>query len=86
ANDLRTVFQPFDTGSTLYATAYTGGRDKGWLLPPYILPESEDDVNAFIRRNNIRYFIRVTEKRELLAYRIGAAKFTLAEKTISRML
>jgi hypothetical protein len=86
ANDLRTVFQPFDTGSTLYAAAYTGGRDKGWLLPPYMFPESEDDVNAFIRRNNIHYFIRVTEKRELLADRIGAAKFTLAEKTISRML
>ncbi|MBY3276913.1 hypothetical protein [Rhizobium laguerreae] len=86
ANDLRTVFQPFDTGSTLYAAAYTGGRDMGWLLPPYMFPESEEDVNAFIRRSNIRYFIRVTEKRELLADRIGAAKFKLAEKTISRML
>ncbi|MDF0697809.1 hypothetical protein PYR71_15100 [Rhizobium sp. MC63] len=86
ANDLRTVFQPFDTGSTLYAAAYTGGRDKGWLLPPYIFPGSEGDVDAFITRNNIRYFIRVTEKKELLADRIGGPKFVLAEETISRML
>ncbi|WP_017963976.1 hypothetical protein [Rhizobium leguminosarum] len=86
ANDLRTVFQPFDTGSTLYAAAYTGGRDQGWLLPPYVFPETEGDANAFIRRNNIHYFIRVTEKRELLADRIGAAKFASAEKIISRML
>jgi|GEM_PF-2040572 len=84
ANDLRIVFQPFDTGSTLYAAAYTGGRDKGWLLPTY--PESESDVDAFIERNHIRYFIRVTQKQQLLAERIGAAKFALAEKTISRML
>ncbi|MDC7745826.1 hypothetical protein [Rhizobium binxianense] len=86
ANDLRTVFQPFDTGSTLYAAAYTGGREKGWLLPPYIFPESDNDVDTFIERNNIRYFVRVTEKQQLLADRIGAAKFALAEKTISRML
>ncbi|MBX4993148.1 hypothetical protein ABID08_002332 [Rhizobium binae] len=86
ANDLRTVFQPFDTGSTLYAAAYNGGHDKGWLLPPYKFPESDADVDAFITRNNIRYFIRVTEKKELLTDRIGAAKFVLAEKTISRML
>ncbi|MBX4986698.1 hypothetical protein [Rhizobium lentis] len=86
ANDLRTVFQPFDTGSTLYAAAYTRGVDKGWLLPPYVFPESENDVDAFIERNRIRYFIRVTEKQQLVAERIGAAKFALAEKTISRML
>ncbi|WP_064692155.1 hypothetical protein [Rhizobium aegyptiacum] len=86
ANDLRTVFQPFDTGSTLYAAAYTRGLDKGWLLPPYVFPESENDVDAFIERNHIRYFIRVTEKQQLVAERIGAAKFALAEKTISRML
>ncbi|PDT09816.1 glycosyltransferase family 39 protein [Rhizobium sp. M1] len=86
ASDLRTVFQPFDTCSTLYAAAYTGGRDKGWLLRPYIFPQSENDVDAFIKRNNIRYFVRVTEKQELLADRIGATKFALAEKTISRML
>lgn len=86
ANDLRTVFQPFDTSSTLFAAAYTGGRDRGWLLPPYMFPDSENDVDAFIKRNNIRYFIRVTEKQQLLAERVGAAKFGLAEKTISRML
>ncbi|MBX5029745.1 hypothetical protein [Rhizobium lentis] len=86
ANDLRTVFQPFDTGSTLYAAAYTRGLEKGWLLPPYVFPESESDVDAFIERNHIRYFIRVTEKQQLVAERIGAAKFALAEKTISRML
>ncbi|WP_064706494.1 hypothetical protein [Rhizobium bangladeshense] len=86
ANDLRIVFQPFDTGSTLIAAAYTGGRDKGWLLPPYIFPESENDVDAFIERNHIQYFIRVTEKQQIVADRIGAAKFELAEKTISRML
>lgn len=86
ANELRTVFQPFDTGSTLFAAAYNGGRDKGWLLPPDLFPESEADVDAFITRNNIRYFVRVTEKKELLAERVGAAKFKLAEKTISRML
>ncbi|ABC90552.1 hypothetical conserved protein [Rhizobium etli CFN 42] len=87
ANDLRTVFQPFDIGSALFAAAYTGGRDKGWLLPPYMLPQSENDLDAFIKRNNIRYFIRVTEKQELLADRMGgAARFALAEKTISRML
>lgn len=86
ANDLRTVFQPFDTGSTLYAAAYTRGVEKGWLLPPYVFPESENDVDAFIERNHIRYFIRVTEKQQLVAERIGAAKFALAEKTISRML
>ncbi|MBY4613576.1 hypothetical protein [Rhizobium redzepovicii] len=86
ANDLRTVFQPFDTGSILFAAAYTGGRDRGWLLPPYIFPDSENDVDAFVKRNNIRYFIRVTEKQELLAERVGAAKFGLAQITISRML
>ncbi|ANL65496.1 hypothetical protein AMC82_CH01832 [Rhizobium phaseoli] len=86
ANNLKTVFQPFDTGSTLFAAAYNGGRDEGWLLPPYMFPETEGDVDAFITRNNIRFFIRVTEKREILADRIGAAKFALAEKTVSRML
>ncbi|TAX75627.1 hypothetical protein ELI00_04850 [Rhizobium ruizarguesonis] len=86
ANDLRAVFQPFDTGSTLFAAAYTGGKDKGWLLPANIFPESENDVDAFIERNHIRYFIRVTEKQQLVADRIGAAKFALAEKVISRML
>jgi hypothetical protein len=56
-HDLRVVLQPFDNGAILYKSAYNEGRDGGSILKWNVLPKDSSEFDAFIRKNQIRYFI-----------------------------
>ncbi|MBX4904769.1 hypothetical protein HJA83_26020 [Rhizobium bangladeshense] len=86
-HDLRTVFQPFDTANTLLSAAYNGGRDGGWQLPRYVLPAPGTDIDAFIKANQIAYFIIPPDAGSaFLAERIGEDKIAMANSVIARMM
>ncbi|MBX4924376.1 hypothetical protein [Rhizobium binae] len=86
-HNLRTVFQPFDTANTLFSTAYNNGRDDGWQLPCHVLPAPGSDIDAFIRDNQIAYFIVPPDSDStFLAERIGADKIVMANSVIAHMM
>jgi hypothetical protein len=55
--DLHMVFQPFDEDSITRSAAFNDGRSGGWFLSPRELPKSASDLDAFLARHRIRYFI-----------------------------
>lgn len=57
-HDLRSVLQPFDEEAVDRAARYDDGRRNDKRFLPYrLLPKSVDDVDQFVTRNNIKYFI-----------------------------
>jgi hypothetical protein len=56
-HDLRMVLVPFDNGAGFYQAAYNGGRDGRWIVPWYRIPQHTDNVDEFLRSNDIRYFV-----------------------------
>ena len=46
-HDLRTVFQPFDSGATSYAAAYNGGHDGHWILGYRVMPADAAHAGEF---------------------------------------
>jgi hypothetical protein len=56
-HDLKMVFQPFDNGAWAYQSAYNGGRNGDWMILWTELPKGSDDLDAFVRRKNVRYFV-----------------------------
>ncbi len=86
-NDLKPVFQPFDTAGSMYAAAFNGGVDGKWLYPRTDLPKPGEDIGQFLTQAGIRYFISVPIPRpEFLAERIGAANLAMATKVIDYMM
>ena len=55
--DLRMVFQPFDDDNNRRAGAFNDYRTKNWLIWYTVLPASLDDLPAFLRKNDVHYFI-----------------------------
>jgi hypothetical protein len=56
-HDLRMVLQPFDNGADFYQAAYNEGRKGHWMFPWHSLPKDSSEFSAFIRNNNIHYFV-----------------------------
>lgn len=84
-HDLRTVFQPFDNGAFLYQAAYNNGRSNDWILPHYILPKDEGDLDSFVARNSIRYFIDRQQLTPTEHERLGPENIALARALIARL-
>jgi hypothetical protein len=83
-HDLARVFQPYDNGGTLYASAYNDGKPNRWLVHFTMMPASLADADAFIAREHIRYFIhKPLDPTDV--ERLGPAHVALADQIVARL-
>jgi hypothetical protein len=85
-NDLRMVLQPFDNGARLYAAAYAGGRDGGWILSHVDLPSASETVDEFVRRRGVRYFIFKKDLRDVEIDRYGLSHVNRSRSVFDALL
>ena len=69
-NDLTNVFQPFHILYTLYAKVYTNRFDSAWFVLE--APSNHGDIDGFIERNKIKYFVVQPPLSELVVELLGA--------------
>jgi len=85
-NNMGPVLQPFDNGAIYYVSSDNGGHPNDWILPYTVLPAAYDDLDAFVTRNHLGYFI---DQPHLDATRIerlgGESRVALARALIARM-
>jgi hypothetical protein len=83
-HDLAQVFQPYDNGGTLYASAYNDGQPNRWLLQYTTMPDSLAQADAFIAHQHIRYFI-LKRLNPVSVERLGPAHVALADQIVARL-
>jgi hypothetical protein len=85
-NNLRTVFQPFDNGSMLYAAAYNGGKDGHWLLHYLVMPDDIRKTNEFLKQHSIRYFVYRSSLAPVEIERLGPSNVEMAYAIMKQIL
>jgi hypothetical protein len=83
-HDLARVFQPYDNGGTLYASAYNDGQPNRWLVHFTTMPGNLAQADAFIARQHIRYFIHKPLDPTAVE-RLGPAHVALADQIVARL-
>jgi hypothetical protein len=81
-HDLARVFQPFDDGGVMYASAYNDGEPNRWMMDYRTMPARLEDVDAFLARNKIRYFIQASSLSKVEVERLGPDHVALADRMI----
>jgi hypothetical protein len=83
--DLRGVFQPFDSGVKLYATAYNGGVAGDWFVDITQVPADLPDPRRYIEDQKIAYFITRDDLEGAELERLGAARLATATRVIETL-
>jgi hypothetical protein len=81
-HNLGQVFQPYDNGAILYASAYNDGQPNRWILPYQTMPARIEDMDAFLASNHIRYFVRASSLSPVAAERLGLDHVALADRIV----
>jgi hypothetical protein len=84
-HDLRNVFQPFDNGAVYDVASYNDAPSNLWILPYETLPNGMGDLDRFLGRNDIRYFIIPDGIDPVSAERMGSGRIALSWAVINRL-
>ncbi|HEY4372656.1 MAG TPA: hypothetical protein VGN52_12085 [Burkholderiales bacterium] len=84
-NNLHRVFQPYDNGVKLYANAYNGGRPGDWFIDIGQTPAELGDVQSFVSKNQIAYFIARDNLQPVEIERLGPEKLATAARVIAAL-
>lgn len=84
-HNLARVFQPFDNGGALYASAYNDGEANSWLVRFDRMPASLAEADAFIAREHIRYFVQPKRLNASEVERLGPGHVALARQIIEKL-
>jgi len=84
-HQLSQVFQPYDNGATLYASAYNDGQPNRWILHYRTMPARIEDADAFLARNHVRYFVQPSPLNPVAVERLGPDHVALADRMIAEL-